>query len=88
VVSVRPEILPSAPTPPSFAPTQPDETLVIVTQFEDRSQGQKAGIDPAQRIHQALSHELEVTVACLTSPAAGIATVVHKVAEKAKEEAK
>jgi hypothetical protein len=30
----------------------------------------------------------EVTVACLTSPAAGIATVVHKVAEKAKEEAK
>jgi hypothetical protein len=29
----------------------------------------------------------EVTVACLTSPAAGIATVIRKVAQKAKEEA-
>jgi hypothetical protein len=29
----------------------------------------------------------EVTVACLTSPAAGVATVIRKVAQKAKEEA-
>ncbi|MEJ2559350.1 MAG: tetratricopeptide repeat protein [Anaerolineae bacterium] len=58
VVSVRPEILPRAPTPVAFAPAQPDETLVIVTQFEDRSQGQKSGIDPAQRIYQALLNDL------------------------------
>lgn len=30
---------------------------------------------------------LDVTVACLTSPIAGVATVIRKIAEKAKEEA-
>jgi tetratricopeptide (TPR) repeat protein len=58
VVSVRPEILPRAPTPVAFTPAQPGETLVIVTRFEDRSQGQKSGIDPAQRIYQALLNDL------------------------------
>lgn len=57
-VLVRPEILPSAPTPTAFAPAQADETLVIVTKFEDRSQGQRSGIDPAQRIYQALLNDL------------------------------
>jgi hypothetical protein len=28
---------------------------------------------------------LEVTVACLTNPAAGVATVIRKVAEKARQ---
>jgi hypothetical protein len=31
---------------------------------------------------------LDVTVACLTNPAAGVAIVIHKVAEMAREEAK
>lgn len=58
-VLARPELLPRAPTPMAFAEAQSsDERLVIVTKFEDRSEGQKAGIDPAQRIYQALLHDL------------------------------
>lgn len=53
-VLADPGLLPRAPTPMAFAEAQPDETLVIVTKFEDRSEGQKAGVDPARRIYQAL----------------------------------
>ena len=63
-VLAQPDLLPRAPTPmPSptplaFTPAQPDQTLIIVTKFKDSSAGQKAGIDPAQRIVQVLLQDL------------------------------
>lgn len=55
------------------------------------TQGEAANPTKVERWLRALalmaSDIFDVTVACLTNPVAGIATVIRKVAEKAKAEA-
>ena len=42
------------PTPMAFAPAREGESLIIVANFEDRSEGKYKGIDPAQYIFEEL----------------------------------
>lgn len=42
------------PTPTAFAPAEKNESLIIVTDFEDRSDGQYKGMDPGQYIYERL----------------------------------
>jgi tetratricopeptide (TPR) repeat protein len=46
------------PTPLAFKQAEPGETLLIVADFDDRSAGQYAGIDPAQRIYELITDKL------------------------------
>jgi tetratricopeptide (TPR) repeat protein len=52
--------IPLAPMPTllAFKPSEPDETLLIIADFDDRSAGQFAGIDPAQRIYELITSKL------------------------------
>ncbi len=45
------------PTPFVFSPAQPDETLLIIADFDNRSAGQ-IGVDPAQRIYNLIAEKL------------------------------
>jgi|GEM_PF-3382777 len=47
----------STPTPLALLPAQPDETLLIITDFDNRSGG-KIGVDPAQRIYNLINEKL------------------------------
>lgn len=48
------------PTPTAFAPAKPGETLIIVADFEDRSEGSLPTMDPAQDIFDRLDEQIRV----------------------------
>ena len=61
ITSIR-SLLPTptpAPTPLAFAPASAGEALIIVADFEDRSNGQAAGIDPDQYVFDELQDRIE-----------------------------
>lgn len=50
--------LPTWLLPRAFSPAADDETLIIVTDFADRSEGKYTGIDPAQYIYEQLAERV------------------------------
>jgi len=47
------------PTPTAFAPATEDQSLIIVADFDDRSGGKYAGIDPAQYVYEQLVAQIQ-----------------------------
>ena len=47
------------PTPVAFAPAAEGESLIIVADFEDRSEGRYQGVDPAQYIYERLKEQAQ-----------------------------
>jgi tetratricopeptide (TPR) repeat protein len=52
-------VITPTPAPPQIAPAQGNQSLILIADFDDRSGGKNAGLNPAEYIYEALKAQIK-----------------------------